>query len=84
MATARKPEALLLTLIIRRIGVDARLELSAHVLRHTCLTNLVRSGNDLVLVAEIAGHKREDTTRRSCLPSIEDRERAMEELQVDY
>jgi integrase/recombinase XerC len=27
-------------LIIRRIGADAHLELSAHVLRHTCLTNL--------------------------------------------
>jgi len=48
------------------------------------LTNLVRSGNDLVLVAEIAGHKRLETTRRYCLPSIEDRERAMEELRVDY
>ncbi len=60
------------------------MELSAHVLRHTCLTNLVRGGNDLVLVAEIAGHKRLETTRRYSLPSIEDRERAMEELRVDY
>jgi len=71
-------------LIVRRIGADAHLELSAHVLRHTCLTNLVRHGNDLVLVAEIAGHKRLETTRRYSLPSIEDRERAMEELRVDY
>ncbi len=71
-------------LIIRRIGADAHLEISAHILRHTCLTNLVRHGNDLVLVAEIAGHKRLETTRRYCLPSIEDRERAVEELQVDY
>ncbi len=51
-------------LIIRRIGADAHLELSAHVLRHTCLTNLVRRGNDLVLVAEIAGHKRLETDER--------------------
>jgi site-specific recombinase XerD len=71
-------------LIVRCIGTDAHLELSAHILRHTCLTNLVRRGNDLVLVAEIAGHKRLETTRRYCLPSIEDRARAMEELQVDY
>jgi hypothetical protein len=42
-------------LIIRRIGADAHLELSAHMLRHTCLTDLVRRGNDLALVAEIAG-----------------------------
>src|SRR6266699_2328157 len=71
-------------LIIRRIGADAQLELSAHVLRHTCLTNLVRAGNDLVLVAEIAGHKRLETTLRCCLPSNEDSERAMERLRVDY
>ena len=45
-------------LIVRRIGADAHLELSAHALRHTCLANLVRRGNDLVLVAENAGHKR--------------------------
>jgi site-specific recombinase XerD len=71
-------------LIVRRTGADAHLELSAHVLRHTCLTNLVRCGNDLVLVAEIAGHKRLETTRRYSLPSVEDRENAMEGLRVDY
>jgi integrase/recombinase XerC len=71
-------------LIIRRIGADAHLELSAHVLRHTCLTNLVRNGNDLVLVAEIAGHKRLETTRRYSLPSVEDREAAMEQLRVNF
>jgi site-specific recombinase XerD len=71
-------------LIIRHIGIEANLELSAHVLRHTCLTNLVRRGNDLVLVAEIAGHKRLETTRRYSLPSVEDRQQAMEGLQMDY
>jgi site-specific recombinase XerD len=71
-------------LIIRRIGADAKLELSAHILRHTCLTNLVRRGNDLILVAEVAGHKRLETTRRYSLPSSEDRENAMETLRVDY
>ncbi|HEU5380044.1 MAG TPA: tyrosine-type recombinase/integrase [Ktedonobacteraceae bacterium] len=71
-------------LVIRRIGTDAHLELSAHVLRHTCLTNLVRRGNDLVLVAEIAGHKRLETTRRYSLPSAEDRQEAMESLRMEY
>ncbi len=70
-------------LIIRRIGADANLELSAHILRHTCLTNLVRRGNDLVLVAEIAGHKRLETTRRYSLPSLQDREDAMEALPIE-
>lgn len=71
-------------LVLRQLGTDAKLELSAHVLRHTCLTNLVRRGNDLVLVAEVAGHKRLETTRRYSLPSVEDRQKAMEGLQVDY
>ncbi len=71
-------------LIVRGLGEDAGLELSAHVLRHTCLTNLVRGGNDLVLVAEIAGHRRLETTRRYSFPSATDREAAMEALRVEY
>jgi len=69
---------------LRQLGREAGVALSAHVLRHTCLTNLVRRGNDLVLVAEIAGHKRLETTRRYSLPSLQDRETAMEELRIDY
>jgi integrase/recombinase XerC len=71
-------------LVLRRLGADANLEMSALVLRHSCLTNLVRRGNDLVLVAEVTGHKRLETTRRYSLPSVEDREEAMEGLQVEY
>ena len=44
----------------------------------TCLTNLVRRGNDLVLEASVAGHRRLETTRRYSLPSLVDRESAME------
>jgi site-specific recombinase XerD len=80
----RRLSARSIDLIVRRIGIEAHLELSTHVLRHTCLTNLVRRGNDLVLVAEIAGHKRLETTRRYSLPSQEDREDAMEKLQIEY
>ncbi len=83
-ASGKRLSARAIDLIIRRIGADAHLELSAHVLRHTCLTNLVRQGNDLVLVAEIAGHKRLETTRRYCLPSLQDCENAMEGLRIDY
>jgi len=71
-------------LVLRQFGADVNLDVSAHILRHTCLTNLVRRGNDLVLVAEVAGHKRLETTRRYSLPSVEDREQAMEGLRVDY
>lgn len=69
-----------LDLIVRKVSQDAGIEISAHVLRHTCLTNLVRGGNDLVLVAEIGGHKRLETTRRYTLPSSQDKEHAMEAL----
>ena len=72
-----------LDLIIRKIGQSCSVELSAHVLRHTCLTNLVRNGNDLVVVAEIAGHRRLETTRRYTLPTSQDREKAMAGLISD-
>jgi site-specific recombinase XerD len=54
-----------------------------NVLRHTCVTNLVRSGNDLVLVAELAGHRRLETTLRYSLPSQADRQAAMDALEID-
>lgn len=69
-----------LDLIVRKAGEASSLSLSAHVLRHTMLTNLVRKGNDLVLVAEIAGHRKLETTRRYTLPSAGDKERAIAEL----
>jgi len=53
------------------------------VLRHTCVTNLVRAGHDVVLVAEIAGHRRLETTRRYSLPSAADREAAMASLEIE-
>ena len=70
-------------LVLRRLAGDAGLELSAHVLRHTCVTNLIRSGADFVLVAEIAGHRRLDTTRRYSLPSEADRDAAVEAVLVE-
>lgn len=71
-------------LLIRRLATAAQLTLSAHVLRHTCVTTLVRNGNDLVLVAELAGHRRLETTRRYSLPTARDRQAAMDGIQVDY
>ena len=72
-----------LDLIVRKVGQDAGVELSAHVLRHTLLTALVRNGNDLVLVAEIGGHKRLETTRRYALPTRGDKEKTLAELSFD-
>ncbi|MDQ6613812.1 MAG: tyrosine-type recombinase/integrase [Actinomycetota bacterium] len=71
-------------LVVRNLGADAGLDLSAHVLRHSFCTNLVRDGADLVLVAELAGHRRLETTRRYSLPSAADRQAAVEALTIEY
>ena len=70
--------------VVRGLGKDAGMCLSAHILRHTFLTRMVRQGSDLVLVAELAGHRRLETTRRYSLPSDVDRLLAVENLQIDY
>jgi site-specific recombinase XerD len=70
--------------VVRGLGEDAGVKLSAHILRHTFLTRMVRQGSDLVLVAELAGHRRLETTRRYSLPSDADRLLAVENLQIDY
>ncbi|WP_267595458.1 tyrosine-type recombinase/integrase [Carbonactinospora thermoautotrophica] len=61
-------------------GLDAA---TAHALRHTFATTLVRGGTDLVIVAELLGHARLETTRGYTRPSAEDRERALDLLPVD-
>jgi site-specific recombinase XerD len=70
-------------LVVRKVARAAGLELSAHVLRHTCITKLVRKGSDVVLVAELAGHRRLETTRRYSLPSRADRQLAMDGLEIE-
>jgi len=69
---------------VARMGSVAGLELYPHLLRHTYITRLVRGGADLVLVAELAGHRRVETTRSYCRPSEADAERVVEGLFLDY
>lgn len=71
--------------LIDRIAEDAKLpELTPHVLRHTFATNLLRGGSDIVIVAELMGHSRLDTTRRYTLPTDADRRRAVDALPTDH
>lgn len=56
--------------IIAAIAEQAALDddPTAHVLRHTFATSLVRGQTDLVVVAELLGHSRLDTTRQYSNP----------------
>ncbi len=54
-----------------------------HVLRHTFGTRLVREGHDLVLIAELMGHARLETTRAYSLPTDVDRQAAINSLFTD-
>jgi integrase/recombinase XerC len=64
--------------VVVQLGASVGLEMSTHVLRHTFGTNLVRQGTDVVLVAELMGHSRLESTRRYSLPSAGDRVRAID------
>jgi site-specific recombinase XerD len=65
--------------IIARIAHAAGLDhdTTAHVLRHTFATTLVRGGTDLVIVADLLGHARLDSTRAYTKPTKQDRSRAL-------
>jgi len=71
--------------ILGAIAEEARIsdEFTSHALRHTFGTRLIREGHDIVVVAELMGHKRLDQTRRYSLPTQADRERAILSLPAD-
>ncbi len=67
-----------------RVALIANARWSPHVLRHTFLTRLVRSGADVVLVAELAGHRSLETTRHCALPTAEDWATAVVAAAIEY
>ena len=62
---------------------DGNAAASAHTIRHTFGTNLLRNGADIVTVAELMGHRRLDTTRLYTLPTERDPEDAVARLPAD-
>ena len=71
----------IITAIADTAGLDD--DTTTHVLRHTFATRLVRGGTDLVIVADLLGHARLDTTRVYTGPTDEDRTAALDLLDVD-
>ncbi|MFI7470570.1 tyrosine-type recombinase/integrase [Nonomuraea sp. NPDC049646] len=71
--------------IIAAIAQTAGLDdpTTAHILRHTLATTLIRGKTDLVLVAEILDHARLETTHRYGLPSDKEKEDALKLITVD-
>ncbi|MEX5637954.1 tyrosine-type recombinase/integrase, partial [Parafrankia sp. FMc2] len=74
--------------VITDLGTNADLtihgdEFSPHVLRHTFATQLVRQGVDLVVVADLMGHSRLETTRIYTQPTDADRVAALGLLLTD-
>jgi integrase/recombinase XerC len=65
---------------VKKVARLAGVQMSAHTVRHSCLSFLIRSGTDVVTVAEIAGHSRLETTRRYSLPTAAVKAQAMERL----
>ena len=49
--------------VIRDAGRAAELDISPGTLRHTCATNVLRAGGDLVMVARLLGHASIDAVR---------------------
>jgi site-specific recombinase XerD len=67
--------------IVTSTMASAGIEESAHALRHTVATRLVRDhARDLVLVADILGHADVKTTRRYARSDLEQRRAALEAL----
>jgi integrase/recombinase XerC len=70
--------------IFNEVVDDADLEeAAAHILRHTFATTLIRAGTDIVIVGDLLGHARLETTRRYSLPTAQDRRNAIDNLPVD-
>jgi site-specific recombinase XerD len=70
-----------ITKLVTNVMAAAGVEETAHALRHTLATRLVREhGRDLALVADVLGHSDVKTTRRYARSELEDRRAALEAL----
>ncbi|PHJ39945.1 integrase [Desulforamulus profundi] len=68
--------------VIKNIGKFAGLNIHPHVLRHTAATNMVRTGADLVTVAQILGHADLNTTAIYTKPDRKTMTKALEKGEI--
>jgi integrase/recombinase XerC len=69
--------------VVKKYAWKARIpDLHPHTLRHTCATNMLRAGANLVEVASVLGHARLDTTAVYTKPSMAELARAAERGEV--
>jgi site-specific recombinase XerD len=70
-----------ITKLVARVMAAAGVQESAHGLRHTLVTRLVREhGRDLALVADVLCHADVKTTRRNARSALEERRAALDAL----
>ncbi|MGV3240644.1 tyrosine-type recombinase/integrase, partial [Streptococcus hyovaginalis] len=53
---------------------------NVHALRHTFITGLVRSGQDISVIQSLSGHSSADMILRYSAPTPEDKQIAVEEI----
>ncbi|MFZ5633104.1 MAG: tyrosine-type recombinase/integrase [Bacillota bacterium] len=68
--------------VVRRIGNLAGLNIYPHILRHTAATNMIRTGADLVTVAQVLGHANLNTTAIYTKPDSKTMAEALEKSEI--
>ncbi|OZM56881.1 integrase [Lottiidibacillus patelloidae] len=56
---------------------------NVHALRHTFITNLIRSGEDISVVQALSGHANADMILRYSAPTLYDKQYALENLYIE-
>ena len=69
------------TVISQTAGLDYAI--TAHTGGHTFITQLIRGGEDLVTIAELAGHSGLETLRISSHPTDDGKHHAIRHLTID-
>lgn len=68
--------------VIQNIGRFADIKAHPHILRHTAATNMIRTGADLVTIAQVLGHANLNTTSIYTVPDRKTMSEALEKGEV--